>query len=425
MPREQAGVPELYHRTPSYQERRRAVRRRRAVLLLALAAALTASGVMILRAKDGGTATAAAPAATTTAAPPAATTAAAEPTTTETKAPTRVGRPSDRTRMRLIRTITGDIAPKSVASSGTGFVTAQNMMYRHSVTVYNARTMKLVKTIPDSVDLGKLGWGGHPGISQGAPVEATFSPDGLYGYVSNYSMYGANFGPEGDDSCTPDSGYDRSFVYRINMESLAIDRAYQVGVVPKVVKATPDGRYVLVSNWCSWDLSVISTDTGRVVRTVPIGPYPRGIAITPKGGAAYVAMMGDSKLVRVDLDTWKTRTIEVGYGPRALAFAPEGRYVYTTLNDEGRVVKLDLFTGKQASASTGTQPRSLAISTDGRAIYVVNYDSGTVSKVRTRDMQATQTIDACEHPIGVTYDAATARVWVACYSGEILVFNDR
>ena len=169
MPREQAGVPELYHRTPSYQERRRAVRRRRAVLLLALAAALTASGVMILRAKDGGTATAAAPAATTTAAPPAATTAAAEPTTTETKAPTRVGRPSDRTRMRLIRTITGDIAPKSVASSGTGFVTAQNMMYRHSVTVYNARTMKLVKTIPDSVDLGKLGWGGHPGISQGAP----------------------------------------------------------------------------------------------------------------------------------------------------------------------------------------------------------------------------------------------------------------
>ena len=49
----------------------------------------------------------------------------------------------------------------------------------------------------------------------------------------------------------------------------------------------------------------------------------------------------------------------------------------------------------------------------------------SVSKVRTRDMQATQTIDACEHLIGVTYDAATARVWVACYSGEILVFNDR
>lgn len=424
-------MPELYSPRPSYQERRRAVRRRRAALLLVLAVAVTASGALILRARpgDSGTATAAAPATAATTA----TTTAEQPTTTAatttaaaaTAAPAHVGRPSDRTRLRLIRTITGNITPKSVASSGTGFVTAQNMMYTHTVTVYNARTMRLVRTIPDSVDLGKLGYGGHPGISQGAPVEAAFSPDGLYGYVSNYSMYGANFGPEGDDSCTPESGYDRSFVYRINMESLAIDRAYQVGSVPKVVKATPDGRYVLVANWCSWDLSVVSTDTGREVRRVPIGPYPRGIAITPNGKAAYVAMMGDTKLVRVDLSSWKTRAIEVGAGPRALAFAPEGRYVYASLNDEGRVAKLDLWTGRQASASTGTQPRSIALSTDGKALYVVNYDSGTVSKVRTRDMAVVQEIDACEHPIGITYDAATARVWTACYGGEILVFNDR
>ncbi len=427
-------MPELYSPRPSYQERRRAVRRRRAALLLALAVAVTVSGALLLRARPGdtGTATAAAPAASTAQTAAGTTTAAAtnEPTTTEAAAaapvgPVHVGRPSDRTRLRLLRTITGDIAPKSVASSGTGFVTAQNMMYRHTVTVYNARTMKLVRTIPDSVDLGKLGYGGHPGISQGAPVEAAFSPDGLYAYVSNYSMYGANFGPEGDDQCTPESGYDRSFVYRINMESLAIDRAYQVGAVPKVVKATPDGRYVLVSNWCTWDLSVISTDSGREVRRVPIGPYPRGIVVTPKGGAAYVAMMGDTKLVRVDLTTWKTQTIEVGAGPRAVEIAPEGRWVYATLNSEGRVAKLDLYTGRVATVETGSAPRSLAMSTDGRALYVVNYDSGTVTKLRARDLHVLQTVDACEHPIGITYDAHTARVWTACYSGEILVFNDR
>ena len=294
-----------------------------------------------------------------------------------------------------------------------------------SSDLYNARTMKLVKTIPDSVDLGKLGWGGHPGISQGAPVEATFSPDGLYGYVSNYSMYGANFGPEGDDSCTPESGYDRSFVYRINMESLAIDRAYRVGVVPKVVSATPDGRHVLVSNWCSWDLSVISTDLGREVRRIPIGPYPRGIAITPNGNAAFVAIMGDENLLRIDLRTWKTRTVHIGWGPRALAFEPQGRYIYASLNDEGRVVRRDLWTGRETSTTTGSRPRSLAISADGTALYVVNYDSGTLSKIRTRDMQVVQEISACEHPIGITYDAAMARVWAACYGGEILVFNDR
>ena len=43
----------------------------------------------------------------------------------------------------------------------------------------------------------------------------------------------------------------------------------------------------------------------------------------------------------------------------------------------------------------------------------------------TRDMETLQTIDACFHPIGITYDAPTHRVWVACYGGAILVYDDR
>jgi len=427
-------MPELYDRTPSYQERRRAIRRRRIALLTILAAVLTASGVLILRTQvdDGTRATAAeattARAATKATSTQATTTAGSTPAATTSAAstgPAHVGRPSDQTRLRLIQTLGGDISPKSVASSGTGLITAQNMMYRHTVTVYSARTMKLLKTIPDSVELSKFGIKGHPGTSQGAPVEATFSPDGQYAYVSNYSMYGAGFGPEGSDSCVAGDGTDTSYVYRINLESFAIDNVYHVGAVPKVVKATPDGKYVLVANWCSWDLSVISTALGREVQRIPIGPYPRGIAISPKGDAAYVAMMGDTKLVRVDLNSWKTRSIEIGSGPRAIEFAPQGRYIYATLNDEGNVARLDLWTGKVVRVPTGTQPRSLAMSSDGKALYVVNYDSGTISKLRTRDMHVMQTIDACTHPIGITYDAHLGRVWAACYDGELLVFNDR
>jgi DNA-binding beta-propeller fold protein YncE len=61
-------------------------------------------------------------------------------------------------------------------------------------------------------------------------------------------MYGEGFGPEGNDQCTPASGHDRSFVYRISLETLEIDDAYRVGSVPKVVAVTPDGRFVLVAN---------------------------------------------------------------------------------------------------------------------------------------------------------------------------------
>jgi DNA-binding beta-propeller fold protein YncE len=135
--------------------------------------------------------------------------------------------------------------------------------------------------------------------------------------------------------------------------------------------------------------------------------------------------MGGSTIVRVDLDTWKTSSIPIGSDPRALEIHPSGQWLYATLNAEGRVAKLNLRTGRVKKVSTGTLPRSLAMSEDAKALYVVTYESGTVSKLRTRDLKVLQTISACYHPIGITYDAPTRRVWVACYGGSILVYNDR
>ena len=67
--------------------------------------------------------------------------------------------------MRLAKTIHGNISPKSVVASGSGYIIAQNMMYRHSITVYD-RSYRLVKTIPDRVDLKALG---------GAAARSTYS----------------------------------------------------------------------------------------------------------------------------------------------------------------------------------------------------------------------------------------------------------
>ncbi|HLJ07330.1 MAG TPA: peptidoglycan-binding protein, partial [Acidimicrobiia bacterium] len=61
----------------------------------------------------------------------------------------------------------------------------------------------------------------------------------------------------------------------------------------------------------------------------------------------------------------------------------------------------------------------------GLSLYVVNYMSDTMTKIRTSDMSILQTVSTGVNPIGVTYDATTGDVWVAVYTGEILVFADR
>ena len=327
--------------------------------------------------------------------------------------------------MKLIHTINGSIAPKSVRSSSDGVVSAHNMMYRHSVTVYDAKTFKLIHTIPDSVSLKDFGFSNYSGSYKGAPVEGTFSPDGKFLYVSNYAMYGKGFNKEGTDTCSPADGYDKSFVYRINRSNYQIDGVYPVGSVPKVVEVTPDNKYVLVANWCSYTVSVISVELNKVVKTVKIGRYPRGIAINNDSTKAYVAEMGGNRIHVIDLQDFTTSYIPIGSNPRAIVLSPDNSTMYVTMNLSGKVASWDLVNNKAGkSVKTGNAARSLAINADGSHLFVVNYKSDTMSRVRTSDMKVTQNIKVCNEPIGITYDLPTGNTWIACYKGQIKIYSN-
>ncbi|MDB9497055.1 peptidoglycan-binding protein [Spirulina major CS-329] len=326
--------------------------------------------------------------------------------------------------LELQKTIYGNIAPKSIVHSGRGLFFAQNMMYSHSITVYD-RDFNLVKTIADSVDLQKFGYPQYAGIYRGSPVEASFSHSGKYAWVSNYQMYGAGFNHPGSDKCTPTQGTDDSFLYRINTETFAIDQVIRVGSVPKFVATTPDNRYVLVTNWCTDDLSIVDVQQGREIQRVELGRYPRGIVVDQQSRTAYVAIMGSQNIAQVDLDTFQVDWIEnVGRSPRHLNLDPSGRYLYTSLNGESQVAKIDLETRRVVTkTATGNAPRSMILSDDGDFLYVVNYHSNTMAKVRTATMEVVKTVDVNDKPIGITYDPEKRQVWVSCYSGSIMVFS--
>jgi YVTN family beta-propeller protein len=347
--------------------------------------------------------------------------------------PKWTGPPSDERRLAKVDRITGQLTPKSVVASNRGLVVAQNMIYTHSVSAYSSKG-KLLATIDDSVTPSDFGYEDWTKPVKGGPVEAAFTPDGNWLWVSNYSMYGPGFANPGHDVCRPDTGLDDSFLYRIDTESLRIEDIVQVGSVPKYVDVTPDGKHVLVTNWCSWDLSVVATgEDPAEVATVDLGRYPRGIAVAPDSRTAYVAVMGSSDIAVVDLpaalqddgDDSVSWFQDVGRGPRHLNLSPDGKTLYATLNGAGKVAKIDAETGKVlAAVATGAQPRSAALSPDGTALFVVNYESDTVSRVRTSDLKVLERVRVDHHPIGITYDATTNRVWVAAYGGSLTVFDD-
>jgi DNA-binding beta-propeller fold protein YncE len=182
--------------------------------------------------------------------------------------------PSDQTAFVLRQRIIGQVNPKSIVASTTGLVTAQNM-YSHTISIF-LPDGKLKGTVDDSVDLSRFGIAGHAGISRGAPVEAAFTRDAKHVYVSNYSMFGKNFGPKGRDTCSPATAPDKSFIYRIDATTLKIDQVIPVGAVPEFVAVSPDDSTVLVTDWCSVTLSVVNVTSARLVAAIPLGGPTRG-----------------------------------------------------------------------------------------------------------------------------------------------------
>ncbi|MCY7298996.1 MAG: YncE family protein [Ilumatobacteraceae bacterium] len=318
-----------------------------------------------------------------------------------------------------------DLQPKSIVSSETGLFFAQNMMYRHNMMVFD-RAGNTVTLIPDNVDLAAYGIAG--GVeAQGSPVEAVFTPDSSYVYVSNYKMYGDGFDPSASDDC--DRGdWDDSYVYKINTTTFQIEKVIATGSVPKFMAITPDGSRLLVSNWCGFDVSVIDLATDTEITRIDVGRHPRGIAITQDSRFAYVTIMGENKILKLDLSgNYIVSSVgDAGRTPRHLQLSPDDRFLYVSNNHENLIRKIDLNTNSEAgTAATGVEPRTMAISDDGESLYVVNYEDVTISKVRTSDMEILQTEQSGYHPVGVTYDKATRQVWVANYAGSLHVFVDQ
>ncbi len=338
------------------------------------------------------------------------------------------GKKSDERILSLADTIANDnLQPKSIVHSGTGLFFAQNMMYRHNISVFD-RQSNLIATIDDKIDLASFGINipNRSSVVRGSPVEAAFSPDGKYAYVSNYAIYGEGWDPSAVDTCQG-KDRDQSFVYRVDTSTFAIDQVVQVGAVPKYLAVTPDNKYVVVSNFCSLDVSIIDVVTNKEVKRIDVGLHPRGIAITNDSSTAYVTVMGGGIIAAINLNNYSIRTINsAGYTPRHLVLSPDNSVLYITNNKAGQIRAIDPLTDTLIkSVATGTEPRTMVMSDDGLSLYVVNYQSDTMVKVRTSDMQIIQTVKTGHHPVGITYDAQMRRVWVANYTGSLWVFEDK
>jgi YVTN family beta-propeller protein len=211
--------------------------------------------------------------------------------------------------------------------------------------------------------------------------------------------------------------------------SAAIDLADDAGVPPADAGAvdtptlseqpscTPNA---FVSNSFADSVSVIDTNTNKLVITIPVGTAPVNPTFTTDGKQVYVANSQAGTLSVIDVATNKvTATIPAGGPmPSGLAFLPDGKRLLITLLGEtvqtpGNVVVMTLATGEfSAPIPVGAQPERLALSPDGQRAYVDHLGDGKLSVIDVATAKVIETIPVGDLPFNPLIIPDGSRLYV-------------
>jgi len=202
------------------------------------------------------------------------------------------------------------------------------------------------------------------------------------------------------------------------------------GVFPKVIVQSPDGSVTVASNWTSMDLSVFNSDTKQLLRRIPVGGTPRGMAFSPDGSLLYVAIY-DAPLVVV-VNMAQNRIVNrfrfnSGAGAARHIIYRDGK-LYVSDMLRGTVNILNASTGTLLrSAYVGLNINTIALSPDGRFVFASSRgrnhhqdytrpgpDFGAVYMLNAEDLTLLERIWGRNQPTGLAISP----------DGKLMVFTD-
>lgn len=160
----------------------------------------------------------------------------------------------------------------------------------------------------------------------------------------------------------------------------------------------------------------IDAETGEVVGSIPVGPWPVSMASAPTAGVAVVAHAGNDTIGLIDLEEGRlVDVIWIGDEPVTVAVDDATSTAYVALETEHAVAVVDLnertVTGRY---DTPPSPRAIALSDDGSILVVAGHRTGQPD----RHPYAEDEVD----PIDMTaIDAETGEVlWSVPEVGNII-----
>jgi DNA-binding beta-propeller fold protein YncE len=226
------------------------------------------------------------------------------------------------------------------------------------------------------------------------------------------------------------SNMEEGKVHIFNLTTLEYKSSHSTGgVYPKVIVQSPDGALTLVSNWVTFDLSVFDSDTKKLLRRIPVGGTPRGMAFSPDGSLLYTAIYDAAIVAVVDMAANKVikRWRFSGGEGAARHIIYRDNKLYVSDMFKGTVNILNAETGELLkSAKVGPNINTIVMSPDGKYIFAssrgwngADYllpgpDLGAVYMLSAQDLTLLEKVWGRNQPTGLAVSP----------NGKLLVFTD-
>ncbi len=324
--------------------------------------------------------------------------------------------------LKLVKVLMTGNAPKSIQITPDGKYAYVNNLEDCSVWEYDINKRKLIKKIVfNRTSATGYNYQTKDTISSFAekPVDCDFSDNGKNVWISLHNgeevvVYNTQEIDSNYNSFRNVTIYDKinNTKKRIKLKSI------KTGKTPKVVKVSPDNKWIYVSNWHSDNVTVIDNINKTFVKNIPVIHIPRGIAFSPDSHYVYIANMGDLCVTKIDLfnNHKKIKNIPVGINPRDIHITKDGKYMFITNNIPGKFTKLNLITNKiEKQIEIGKKPRSMILSNDDKYAFVLLYEDNEIAIINTETMEIIKKIKTGLKPIGIAITKNGDELWVTNY----------
>ncbi|TVP78005.1 MAG: YncE family protein [Gemmatimonadales bacterium] len=262
------------------------------------------------------------------------------------------------------------------------------------------------------------------------PATTDLTPDGMYGLVVNFNLYG---------DMVPST---MSIVYTPGM--VEVDRI-ELCTMPHGVRMHPDGRHA--HTVCMMDDQLVEVDTRSfsVSRrfslvsgsegALPADPHhdpegdhgdhhdhhqhgghedpscsPTWAQASADGSSVFVACNAADRILEIDVERWElVRSLDTGRGPYNLEVTSDGRLLVVTLKQGDAVEFLDLATGESLgrTPTSTTVVHGVVISPDDRYAFVtvegVGAEPGKVDAFDLATLERVASVEVGQQASGIAF----------------------